>query len=337
MLGTHSWNEVESEVHQPARRFGFWFGGFFLAMAVLLLVIPSHPPLFGAIAAGVIGLIGGASVGWSIVQPMFAASVRHAAPDVLPNVPNEPILREGTFVHGRLTHELVEDVDGWDFRPDSKLWRDSRNFVFGFGIPFSVFFTGLLSWHFHSHLNVRPWPLALLLGTFVTAVCGGSAFALLYMILRGKYRQLDRLSIPRNGGDLKLDVHSTVRPDRPDVSRAYNWLFRGQTEREQLTIPRQSIVAVQLCPWKYVVGTSRRPSIIASAVQGLLVLAPSADEVYPRLPILVTGDFAGAAQLMLGLADTLNVPFLFGANAEGWKAEELRAKNRLPLRSGGCD
>jgi hypothetical protein len=49
------------------------------------------------------------------------AHVRHAAPGVLPNVPQEPVVCEGSFVHGRLTHELWEDARGWQFRPAGRL------------------------------------------------------------------------------------------------------------------------------------------------------------------------------------------------------------------------
>ncbi len=66
-----------------------------------------------------------------------------------------------------------------------------------------------------------------------------------------------------------------------------------------------------------------------------MVLASSDRAEYRRLPILLTGDFAGAARLMQRLARTLQVPYLFCGDAAGWKMEETRAKNRPPLRSGG--
>jgi hypothetical protein len=36
--------------------------------------------------------------------------VRHAADDVLADVPREPVLWEGSVMHGRLTHELPSAV-----------------------------------------------------------------------------------------------------------------------------------------------------------------------------------------------------------------------------------
>jgi hypothetical protein len=50
---------------------------------------------------------------------------------------------------------------------------------------------------------------------------------------------------------------------------------------------------------------------------------------------LLTGDFVGAARLTQRLAQTLQVPYVFCADAVGWKTEETRAKNRPPLRAGG--
>jgi hypothetical protein len=98
-------------------------------------------------------------------------------------------------------------------------------------------------------------------------------------------------------------------------------------------IPRERVVAVQLCPWKYVVGDRGRET--TWAVQGLLVRASSEEEAYERLPLLLTSDFLGAARLMERLADTLQVPYLFSADAVGWRAEDLRAQGRPPLQSGG--
>jgi hypothetical protein len=71
------------------------------------------------------------------------------------------------------------------------------------------------------------------------------------------------------------------------------------------------------------------------AVQGLLVLAGSEAAPYTRLPILLTGDMPGAARLMRDLADALHVPYLFGADAAGWRLEEHRAFHRSRLQAGG--
>ncbi len=94
------------------------------------------------------------------------------------------------------------------------------------------------------------------------------------------------------------------------------------------------MVAVQLCPWKFVVGNSSN-SLTTWAVQGLIVLAHSDIDTYDRLPILLTSDFVGAARLMHKLGEVLQVPYVYGADAAGWKAETIRARTRPPLKSGG--
>jgi hypothetical protein len=67
----------------------------------------------------------------------------------------------------------------------------------------------------------------------------------------------------------------------------------------------------------------------------LLVLQPADGAAYWRVPILLTGDFVGAARLVGQLADVLGVPYVFNADAAGWKAEAARAHSRPPQRVGG--
>lgn len=154
------------------------------------------------------------------------------------------------------------------------------------------------------------------------------------MVMRSGYRRLARLTIPRNGNELELDSSAEPNLEKADLRQGLEWIFLGETKRQRLTLPRELVGAVQLCPWKFVVASSGGRQI-TWAVQGLLVLASSEEAVYHRLPILLTSDFGGAARLMQRLALTLNVPYLFCADAEGWQAEEIRAKTRPPLRAGG--
>ena len=256
--------------------------------------------------------------------------VRHAAPDVFPNVPKEPVICEGSVVHGRLTHELRETVQGWEFQPVRNSWRNDKRFLLVFGIPFLTLFSAVLTWVLHSQLTIAGWPLAAVCGVFATAICGGSVFLLIGMIIRSGYRRLSTLTIPRSGNYLELELAEAAKLENADLAEGLKWLFIGETKRQRLTIPCELVVAVQLCPWKFAVMTER-----SWAVQGLLVLASRDTGVYHRLPILLTSDFVGAAQLMQELAHTMHVPYLFCADAAGWKAEEIRAKERPPLRIGG--
>ncbi len=184
---------------------------------------------------------------------------------------------------------------------------------------------------FHHHEGIDV-PLAILPAAALTAISGGTAIVLIGMMMRASYRRLCWLSIPRGGGDLVLD--SPQHPENPDLSTAISWMLVGDTGRARLTIPRPLVAAVQLCPWIYKVGASGGESI-TWAVQGLLVLVPTEEGRIYRLPLVLTSDFVGAARLMHDLAASLEVPYLFHADAEGWNVEARRAKDRRPLRTGG--
>jgi hypothetical protein len=330
-----AWQEVESNVYCPRLRASAVMGIVLVLVAVGFVTIgaisgmPLWFPMTFTVAFALFGGVSFASATASIISP---AHVRHAAPDVLPDVPQGPVVREGSEVHGRLTHELWEDAQGWQFRPAARLWRGDRGGVLSFGISFMVLFAGLAAWAFHRQLN--SWLASVILGTVVTAVCGGTAFAALYFRLRAGYRELSRLSIPRNGDDIELDSPEEPDWEKAGLAEGIEWIFLGGTKRHRSTIPRALVVAVQLCPWKIVIQ-GPRAKWCGWAVQGLLVLASPQEAAYHRVPLLLTLDFVGAARLMRRLANTLNVPYLFCADAEEWKAEEIRAKQRPPLKVGG--
>lgn len=156
------------------------------------------------------------------------------------------------------------------------------------------------------------------------------------MLMRAGYRRLSTLTIPGNGNDLELDSPIEPNPERIDLAEGLKWVFLAETKRQRLMIPRELLRAVQLCPWKYYVRGGGEGTA-TWAVQGLLVLGCPEEGVYQRLPIVLTSDFVGAARLVRRLADILQVPYLFCADAEGWKVEEIRAKKRPPLRCGGTE
>lgn len=332
--------EVESEVYQPARRLALFVGGCFLFLGIVGLanaggIAQPGAPLWALrFGAGAFSLLGVIPVLWSIGNLIAPVHISHAPLDSLPEIPAEPVVHEGWGVHGRLTHELVQDGKGWEFRSARNLWRNDTRFLLGFGVPFMTLFAGLWSWGIHDQGNQVGWPLSILGGFAVTLVCGGSAFWLIGMLRRASYRRLCRLSMPAHGREIELDAPAEGQPDETDFTAGLKWAFLGETKRRRLTIPRELVAAVQLCPWKYAVAGSGATDT-TWAVQGLLVLSSTAGAASYRLPILLTSDFVGAARLMQRLAQTLNVPYLFCADIDGWKAEELRARERPALKVGG--
>lgn len=224
-------------------------------------------------------------------------------------------------MHGNLKHELAEDVRGWELRPNPHSWRSTGRFLLGSWIFMLALFTGVLGWIIH-HDGGLSWPVALFCGAMPWAFFGGILAAIFVAALRSGYLELRRLRVPRDGGDVEL------------VSPKEKWSFHGVVRDQSEVIPRDAVLAVQLCPWKFLAGDRYNRSG-TWAVQGLLVLADPPNGGYRRLPLLLTNDGIGAARLMRQLADVLEVPFLFNADAEGWKAESIRARGRPPLRSGG--
>ena len=106
-------------------------------------VVPAGIPFWIVkLSTALFALFGGVILAWAIGSIISPAHVRHAAPDVLPNVPKEPVIREGSVVHGRLTHELWEDVHGWQFRPAEHLGETTRGFCLALEFPFWRFSPG---------------------------------------------------------------------------------------------------------------------------------------------------------------------------------------------------
>ena len=329
-----TWPEIESEVHIPGAWLTWLVGGTFTLIGVpgLVFVVRSPDPRafwIGTIVLCSFALMGVAVLVLTAVGRIWPAVVRHAAAEVLPEVPREPVLREGSIVSSRLTHKLVEGPRSWEFRPDPAVDRGTRRFLYGFGIPFFLVFIGLLSWTWRGG-PIDSWPMAIAAATFVTLLCGGSAFWIIGMILTSHFRSLGRLDIPHGGGDLELDIAAAPDGASRDLLTGLNRVLKGKGDRETWRIPADRVAAVQVVPWRLTVVKST-----TWAVQGTLVLRSADGAAWERIPILLTGDFARGARLMETLADVLRVPYLFGADREGWQAEEARAKSRPPLSSGG--
>jgi hypothetical protein len=328
MAATASWHEVESEVYPAGNWVLVALGAMFLLVGGIGFFVgwngqPRGTSLWVVSAVTAFCASIGAILFLKSVRAEFRRRrVRHAAPDVLPDVPRERLAVDRPAVAVRLMLELVEDSDGWQLRPSEQLRQNDRLSLIRFGIPLLIVVGCCLSWAIHDHGIAGGWPAAILSGTVVTIFCGGSVLIGTLLANRSQFGELCRLTIPNHGGDLEL-----VLPPRPSTNA-------GQTTTGPLPISRQKLLAVQLCPWKFCRSDDYERST-TWAVQGLLVLDGSETAPYLRFPILLTSDLPNAACLMQQLAEILRVPYLFGGDAAGWRLEEQLARHRAPLRVGG--
>ena len=218
MPETHGSPEVESDIHRPGSWLALSVGACFLVAGVIgfLTIAPAVPPgfpfWFARFFTAIFALLGGVVTIWAIRASFVPIHIRHAGPDVLPNVSREPVICEGSVVHGRLSHELVEDAKRWHFRPVRHLWRDDKVFFLGVGIPMMVLFSGLLSWALHNQLHIAGWPLSILCGTLATFVCGVSVFFLMGLMQRAGYRRLCQLYYSTKWGRPRTGFAGGTRP-----------------------------------------------------------------------------------------------------------------------------
>jgi hypothetical protein len=335
MLEKPGWPEVESKVYLPGRGIGLAIGAFFVLVpsaAVFFLPFPGFWYWFTWSIARVMALLGGAVVVSSLRDLLWPPRVRRAAPDVLADVPDEPVVLDGSVVQSWRTHELVEDAAGWEFRPAPRL-RRAPLWLLIFATPFLAIFSAAASWGFHVRDDALSWPSCILRGTSITLLFGGFGLCLFALMTRAAHRQLSRLSIPKNGDPLELDLAELPDPARADLASGLKWLIGKDQKRQRLSVPRELVRAVQLCPWLFSMGSDREPSR-TWAVQGLLVVEGREAGRYYRLPFVLSSDLAFTARLMQQLAETLDVPYLFGADEAGWQLETRRAAARPPIKFG---
>lgn len=333
MASPRDWPKSTSAVYLPGRSLIIAGGSVCLLFGLLGLFIDANAPEVKGPAwvlpliCTLVAIVGTCCFFYALLRSYVHVHMCHAESDLLPELPAEPLVHEGAIVYGSLTHELVEDSDGWHFRPSPKLQRNNKRFAIGFGIPFLIGFAAILSWVFHHQMKLGSSLASAAIAIPITIFCGGTPLLLITVLLRAGYQRLCTLRIPRDGADLELEVPVILEPDQVE-SAAMELTFAP--EIRQVPIAREAVVAIQLCPWKFHCGDS-----MTWANQGLLVLSNESGQGFRREPLLLTNDFIGAARLMEKLAQVLDVPYLFHGDAKGWKAELQRAKHRPPLRAGG--
>lgn len=328
--------EITSEVRFPNRWVALLGGSVHLligaacAIPVILGSAPfGMPPWAGLALASAAALLGISSLGWWIRETRRPARIRHAAPEVLPDVDRCPEKIDVPFYYVVLTHEMVGDGRAWEFRPRRRLWLGIIWSLFGFGILALGGISGILALMLH-HGPGLAWPASILVAAIGSAPVIGFALLAIGILARSKHRYLCRLRIPRGEGDLEWDVAREPHLGKVTPASYLAWASRLGIERDLRTIPRDRVVAVQLCPPAFEGGRLDGYQLEDWMFQGLLVLARPAKGGYRRLPILLTSDLIGAARLMRQLADALEVPFLYNANSDAgrWRTETFQIDNQ---------
>ncbi len=287
-MGSVNRKAIHSVVHRPGMWLGILGGSVFTAMGVAMMIAAWRNPPEGCpiwvlqIVAGIFTLLGATLMGWSAVAIFRPVQIRHDSCEVLPNIPCSPVLQEGSTVHGRLTHELYETALGHEFRPSVHLWRNCLVFLVTLGIASLSIAVGVIFWVFREEQQIGGWVVSSMAATILVLMIGGTAFVLIGLALRASYRRLSRLSIPRDGDYLELDTEEPAELDHANLTTTIQRLFVGTTNRCRVAIPRDVVVAVQLCPWKFSVSDNRSTTT-TWAVQGLLVFSANENEEYRRL------------------------------------------------------
>ena len=242
MSSSQPWPTVESEVDRPASWFAGSVGLLFLIIGIVgffsagALAADGVPDWIIKIGASAFAIFGSVPLVVVIKEKLSPASVIHAAPEVLPNVPDEPVILEGSIVYGRMTHELHADDRGWQLRPCLS-WQKSKRAFLGFAIPFMLLFAAVLSWIFHNQMKVANWPASIAAGALITLLVGGTTFALIGMAIKAGYSRLCTLAIPNDGEDLELDSPESPNRQESDITAGLRWIFLGSEQRHRLTIP----------------------------------------------------------------------------------------------------
>jgi|GEM_PF-4994489 len=283
-----------------------WIGGIHQTSAALTFFL-----MFGFIAlAGAILLL----IVW--VQDHRPRLLRHATAEVLGDVPKDPVPEQ--HLHEALRHEWVEENAGGMLRPLAgvqKAWEIRHCcFLTGFWLLLSTVFTvGLL--------NEPAVPRAISL--VAPALVVGAIMIIMHDVtaamIKFTWDDLITLTIPRNRGPLLLDF--SVRVSKSDLSRY-------RSKRLQIPIPREKVIAIQLCAYFY---QSFEDS--SRGVQGLLVCKEPDNEGYHRHPLLTCTQIEKSAFLLAKIASHLQVPLLFHADEARFLEEEKRARERFQSKT----
>lgn len=288
---------------------------------------PADPRLICAMVGLALVAIGGCAFAWVAHDASRRRTFRHAAREVLPEVPRAPVLIDGTIFHGALRHHLVRHGDEWRVAPDPACPRRERRFVLWFSVPFVVLTEAALWFTSAEGDRVRWFFMA---GVLVVMPITVLLFAWMMSMME---RQLPTLVLPEHGGDL-LFLRRGQTPATLALARRLGSGEPPAAMREEArAIPRAAVCAVQLCACHAVVGARTRRGVYEGVELNLAWRGEGG--AIERLTICTVGLAAPLAHLAAALAERLDVPLLHHATAEDWAEERERARHRPPLSSGG--
>ena len=232
---------------------------------------------------------------------------RHAADDVLPDVPRSPVNRAEIISYGQLTHAILPTEHGWCLRPRPNLFRFRPLYIGSFMLLVAALAIGMIA---HG-----DFPRSTKLFAGMMFVMGGAVVVLVVV-------WFDRRALQQM---LTLEVEPAAGVCR----------INSQPPRE---VSLADLVAVQLCACRCKLGAKRTAEIFDAVELNLVWTGPAEASdgcPYDRMTLLsTTGELTQQAQLASALADKLGVPLLYHATQEHWRVEREAAADRAP-QSGG--
>jgi hypothetical protein len=323
-----AWPEKESPLTSSSEVKTFWwslavfFTGIFVLILMVLFQIYLYLPPAGPVAMILCCFV--VFVTSTLVfdhgsDALWPQSIRHAADGVLSDVPNEPLIQEGAYMHSKIRYELINNESNIIFRPIPGLAQSQKNAGNWFLLVFSIIFLPVFSCGLHLSPMQMPPLIAVTATVILMSLTIGPLLAMFYFTTNLFTSQFTTLIVPASGPFAELDVALPL--SAPSF----------KTNRQTVSVPRDQIAALQLCPYSFPCGDGRYDGL-----QGLLVQKSPNSAGYQRYVLLNCSDKIACSKMMEQLAKYLRVPFLFGADAEGWKEEEKRVKNRPELSFKGA-
>ncbi len=223
-------------------------------------------------------------------RPLLAAS-----PDVLPEVPIEPVNDTQGIAHAHVRHEIKGTDAGWSLVPRYRA-INRTSLLAAAWILLTVAGVNVLLWSFGPG-NFQRARIAMTAGSVMAGV-GMMAFVW-YATWDSRHRAR------------RMDVNLKQRTIQID---------------DDQPLPLDNLVAIQICPLRIKIPPTpafgkRWPGTDGDALEVNAVLHGSGGEIDRKTLYVVLADLAGAAKLAADLAERFDVPLLNHATRDHWAAE----------------